>query len=114
MSNPKSKKGHIIERVKSCDSFLRRRPFIGDTHSKYPKSEATLLHGTPPTDPNHKTLTGTVIHAGDKSHPFNLWMDHAYTAASERIKTLIERRYSRGGRNYCREAFHGNTSARVK
>ena len=73
----------------------------GDTRSPYPITEATLLHGTPPADPEHKTLTGTVIHAGTQRHPFNLWMDHAYSEASETIKALIERRYSRGGKNYC-------------
>jgi len=46
------------------------------------------------------TVTGTVIHAGTQHHPFNLWMDHAYSEASEKIKALIERRYSRAGRNY--------------
>ena len=46
------------------------------------------------------TATGTVIHAGTQHHPFNLWMDHAYSEASEKIKALIERRYSRAGRNY--------------
>ena len=44
--------------------------------------------------------TGTVIRAGTVKHPFNLWMDHAYSEASEKIKALVERRYSRGGRNY--------------
>ena len=44
--------------------------------------------------------TGTVIRAGTQKHPFNLWMDHAYSEASEKIKALVERRYSRGGRNY--------------
>lgn len=28
-------------------------------------------------------------------------MDHAYSEQSEKIKALIERRYSRSGRNYC-------------
>ena len=28
-------------------------------------------------------------------------MDHAYSDQSEKIKTLIERRYSRSGKNYC-------------
>jgi micrococcal nuclease len=44
--------------------------------------------------------TGTVLRAGTVKHPFNLWMDHAYSEASEKIKALVERRYSRGGRNY--------------
>lgn len=48
-----------------------------------------------------KTFTGTVVHAGTQRHPFNLWMDHAYSDQTEKIKTLIERRYSRGGKNYC-------------
>ena len=44
--------------------------------------------------------TGTVIRAGTPKHPFNLWLDSAYSQKSEQIKSLIERRYSSGGRNY--------------
>ena len=44
--------------------------------------------------------TGAVVRAGTEKHPFNLWMDHAYSEASEKIKALVERRYARGGRNY--------------
>jgi|TARA_B100001142_G_scaffold288342_1_gene304436 micrococcal nuclease len=51
-------------------------------------------------DEQNRPRTGTVIHAGPKAFPFNLWLDHAFSEESEKIKALIERRYSRGGRNY--------------
>ena len=47
-----------------------------------------------------QTKVGTVIYAGTKAHPFNLWIDNARSSEAAKIKTLIERRYSRTGRNY--------------
>ena len=47
-----------------------------------------------------QTRVGTVIYAGTKAHPFNLWIDNARSSEAAKIKTLIERRYSRTGRNY--------------
>ena len=46
------------------------------------------------------TKVGTVVYAGSSSHRFNLWIDDANSTEARRIKTLIERRYSRTGRNY--------------
>jgi len=39
-------------------------------------------------------------------------MDRAYSPAAEKVKTLIERRYSRGGRNYA--YVTGRTSSHTR
>ena len=55
---------------------------------------------TPPTQFKIGNKVGTVVYAGSSSHRFNLWIDDANSTEGRRIKTLIERRYSRTGRNY--------------
>ena len=51
-------------------------------------------------DEKGRPATGTVVQAGTKRHPVNLWMDLAFCENSEKIKALVERRYSRSARNY--------------
>ena len=55
---------------------------------------------TPPGQFKIGNKVGTVVYAGSSSHRFNLWIDDANSTEGRRIKTLIERRYSRTGRNY--------------
>lgn len=65
-------------------------------YAPHPKEASTKTHAPL----GQKTMTGTVIMAGTKKDPFNLWMDHAHSPEAEKVKALLHRRYAMGGRNY--------------
>jgi micrococcal nuclease len=49
---------------------------------------------------NRRPGSGALIYAGSIHHKFNLWIPDSYSASSEKILNLIEKRYSGHGRGY--------------
>jgi micrococcal nuclease len=93
---PRVHRDELVAAAKNGDNVT---VFV-DLQPKDPFLHMGVMRNVLYTDPSGDAKTGTVVRAGTAKHPFNLWMDHAYSQESEKIKSLVERRYSRGGRNY--------------